>query len=195
MTTKSLFKKICAFSFSIVITFGKKDMRNHFLTILFCILFALPSFSQVLPDGYLKYKRGDYYLNGAKLDHTGIETILGTDIYQNSYKSAKTERTLGNVFIIAGGIAAGYGLAGGVYGEVMKDPNLVGAPRFSQTLINVFWGVAGTGAALLVAGIPLKIIGNNRLEKIADDYNIKHYNSPSLSMGITGNGIGLTFNF
>ena len=57
-----------------------------------------------------------------------------------------------------------------------------------------------TGAAALGAGIPLWIKGNKKLNAIADDYNQRYGGkaygySPSLSVGTTGNGIGLALNF
>ena len=57
-----------------------------------------------------------------------------------------------------------------------------------------------TGAACLGVGIPLWIKGNRKLNAIADDYNQRYgrnaygYKS-SLSVGPTGNGIGLALNF
>ena len=65
-------------------------------------------------------------------------------------------------------------------------------------VLYVAGGIAG--AACLGAGIPLWIKGNRKLNAIADDYNQRYgrnaygYKS-SLSVGATGNGVGLALNF
>ena len=68
----------------------------------------------------------------------------------------------------------------------------------SMGALYVAGGIAG--AACLGAGIPLWIKGNRKLNAIADDYNQRYgrnaygYKS-SLSVGATGNGVGLALNF
>ncbi|MBO4447611.1 MAG: hypothetical protein J5764_05755 [Bacteroidales bacterium] len=56
-------------------------------------------------------------------------------------------------------------------------------------------GIATLGFAMVVAGIPNLIIGNNRLKNIAKEYNEERGLASSISLGCTPNGVGLAFNF
>ena len=68
----------------------------------------------------------------------------------------------------------------------------------SSGALYVVGGLAG--AACLGVGIPIWVKGNRGLNKIADDYN-RNYGrdkfgyAPSLSIGSTGNGVGLALVF
>ena len=80
----------------------------------------------------------------------------------------------------------------------MNMPSSMRGNDHSSGALYVAGGIAG--AACLGVGIPLWIRGNRKLNAIADDYNQRYgrnaygYKS-SLSVGPTGNGVGLALNF
>ena len=49
------------------------------------------------------------------------------------------------------------------------------------------------GGTALSAGIPLKVIGQSRLNWVENDFNERH--TASLHLGATPNGVGLAFRF
>lgn len=158
------------------------------------------------PYGPIDYRWGRYYdRRGLLISSEQIADYIGISLYGSEYMKAKSQYTWG-MCLTTGGAAC---IAGAIIGGAMNaefnrfaagveaDMGL-GRGLFSDGWIYVAGGVAG--AALLGVGIPLWIKGNRSLYKIADDYN-RNYGrgrlgyEPSLELGLTGNGIGLTFRF
>lgn len=58
--------------------------------------------------------------------------------------------------------------------------------------------VAACGLPFLAVGIPLSVSGKNKLKSIASEYNALHRTQasvPTVSLGATSNGFGLTLSF
>ena len=80
----------------------------------------------------------------------------------------------------------------------MNMPSHMRGDNSSMEALYIAEGIAG--AACLGTGITLWTKGNKKLNAIADDYNQRYggkaYGSgTSLSIGTTGNGMGLALNF
>ena len=130
------------------------------------------------PYGYygpLEYRWGHYYDRGFWLSIGGVALLVSS--------------------IINGAMLSDYNR--GVASMDMPS-SMRGNDHSSMGALYVAGGIAG--AACLGAGIPLWIKGNRKLNAIADDYNQRYgrnaygYKS-SLSVGATGNGVGLALNF
>lgn len=170
--------------------------------------------SQVLNDnifsskldrsGRLEYiGRGDFRLSGRKiLDNSQYVELFAPEGYYDTFKSAQTQRRMGSVFI-----PLGAGLLG--FGSLCAAISIINAVEYNkeawQTEIwndsftkgymiasIAFYAVGGT---LLSIGIPLKIIGTNRLKGIADEYNTRHSTTASLNIGPTPDGFGMMLYF
>ncbi len=132
--------------------------------------------------------------------------ITGVSLYGSDYRKASSQYLSGFWLSIGG---AALLVSSIINGAMLSDYNrgvasmnmpssMRGNDHSSIGALYVAGGIAG--AACLGAGIPLWIRGNRKLNAIADDYNQRYgrntygYKS-SLSVGATGNGVGLALSF
>lgn len=97
-------------------------------------------------------------------------------------QSAKSNQTWAMILGTAGGALVGFPLGTAIGGG---DPE---------------WALAGAGAALIVATIPIVKGFNRKTKKAVDLYNAAHYTSnyqfkPSFNLNIKGTSLGLTMTF
>ncbi len=151
-------------------------------------------------DGaYLADQRGNI------LSNQEVLTLVGQDIYNQTYVGAQKQRKAGKTLIwsgigglVGGGVLYGAGLAkiadkvtqNSSKEEIQKaleaNPGSAGM-ILGGTLLMVAGGVA------LDAGIPLAIIGKKRLNWVADDYNARK--NLAYQIGATPSGVGLAVRF
>lgn len=151
-------------------------------------------------DGaYLADQRGNI------LSNQEVLTLIGQDIYNQTYVGAQKQRKAGKALIWSG---AG-GMIGGavLYGlGFSKIADKVSQSSSQDDIQKAFEGAPGSagmvlggtllmaaGAIALDAGIPLAIIGKKRLNWIADDYNGRK--NLAYQVGATPNGVGIAVRF
>lgn len=126
------------------------------------------------------YQGISVYQNG--YDWMPFTPMMGYTVYGSQYRKARAKKEWGTTLTLC--IAP---LAIAYLGWAIDD----------GTGFAIGLGVAGT-AACLGAGIPLWVKGQRELDWMMDDYARRYGPRPyssSLSVGPTGNGVGLAFNF
>ena len=139
---------------------------------------------------------------GMHLSNQEIRDLVGEDVYFDTVVGAQKQYRIGRNLIRGGAITAGAGLASALTGVVILAANsedrLVYYDEVACATGAIFL-VGGyvamlTGAALLEVGIPLKIIGQSRLNWVENDYN-EYSRNVSLHVGAAPHGVGLTLRF
>ena len=151
-------------------------------------------------DGaYLADQRGNILSNHEVL------TLVGQDVYDQTYIGAQKQRKAGKALIwsgvggmVGGGVLYGLGfskIADKVNQNSSKDDiqkAFEGAPGSAGMVLGGTLLMAA-GAIALDAGIPLAIIGKKRLNWVADDYNARK--NLAYQVGATPYGVGLAVRF
>ena len=161
------------------------------------------------PYGYygpLEYRWGHYYDRRGRLYADQLQDYLGVSLYGSDYRKANSQYqwglwlTIGGAFLLTSSITSGAMLSD--YNRGVAAMNMPGGmQRNDHSGLGALYVAGGiAGAASIGAGIPLWIKGNRKLNAIADDYNQRYgrnaYGYKSrLSVGATGNGVGLALNF
>ena len=134
-----------------------------------------------------------------------VLTLIGQDIYDQTYVGAQKQRKAGKALIWsgAGGLVGGTVLYGVGLSKIAGEVNQNSSKDEIQTALEKHPGSAGmvlggtllmaAGAIALDAGIPLAIIGKKRLNWIADDYNARK--GVAYQVGATPNGVGIALRF
>lgn len=183
-------------------------MRN--LTILGVLVAAFLCFAQNANAQYLPsqiHRDGNSFVDekGNTLSDRQLIDAIGSDIYQETVVGARKQYGAGRGLIIGGAIGTGVGLLGTFSGLLMiglaaetdqsgevyvedEDLAYAGAAVMSLSLVAV-----GLGGVALSTGIPLKIIGQSRLNWVENNYNRHGYTT--LQLGATPHGVGLALRF
>ena len=143
---------------------------------------------------------------GRTLSDSELIDAIGADIFQETVVGARKQYTAGRKLLVSGIAGLGVGVAGMLGGaaiiasagphqnsnnEVYFDDNDKAA---TGGLVVLLGSVAtALGGTALSVGIPLKVIGQSRLNWVENDYNERH--AASLHLGATPNGVGLAFRF
>lgn len=134
-----------------------------------------------------------------------VLTLIGQDIYDQTYVGAQKQRKAGKTLIWSGlgGMVGGAVLYGVGLSQIAGEVNQNSSKDEIQTALEKHPGSAGmvlggtllmaAGAVALDAGIPLAIIGKKRLNWIADDYNARK--GVAYQVGATPNGVGIALRF
>lgn len=158
---------------------------------------------------------------GTHLSNQEIRDLVGEDVYFDTVVGAQKQYRIGRNLIRGGAITAGAGLASALTGVVIlaansedrlvyyDDVQYPGHVQYRERVYDdedefacatgAIFLVGGyvamlTGAALLEVGIPLKIIGQSRLNWVENDYN-EYSRNVSLHVGAAPHGVGLTLRF
>lgn len=123
-----------------------------------------------------------FYRNGERLKLSQVTDLLSSNEQASAYlKSAKSNYTWSQIIGTVGGFLVGYPVGTALGG---------GEPK---------WVMAGVGAGLIVATIPLSVSANKHARNALLSYNesIKStsMHKPSYSLGFTGTGVALTMHF
>lgn len=150
-------------------------------------------------QGKLTRDDSEVYLNGRALGDEEIKAIIGQQLWDDTFASARGQYKAGKVltnigipFTAAGGglMLAGFILA--ATGSTKSSTYEAGA-----ILVGVGAPFFGTGMTLLTIGIPLKCIGNGRLNWVVDEANKNngYAMQPKLNFGFQQNGVGVALRF
>jgi hypothetical protein len=153
--------------------------------------------------------------HGRTLSDRELIDAVGIDIFEDTVTGARKQYTAGRKLLTAGIITSGAGIltalggaalfvandGGHYYLESYYDsyPNRnyseerVGASLGALMMIGGYVAIF-TGGAALSAGIPLKVIGQSRLNWVENDYNDRQpvY---TLHVGATPSGVGIALEF
>jgi hypothetical protein len=136
-------------------------------------------------------------LNGKRLTMESVRDIMKTNIYAlENFNSGKTLQTIGNI-----SIGAGVGLI--VYGGLSnssKSNSTSDNPYSSQAKSNGSPALIIAGIVVGLIGIPLKVVGSNKVQEGISDYNQKPVanaknNTLQMKLIASTNGIGFLFGF
>ena len=134
--------------------------------------------------------------------------VVGLDVYEQTILGARKQYTAGRKLITGGAIGMGAGLLGTLAGVVLFNEGSAvyyedgHFPRYEiedeagiggAALIALGACAIAAGSAALCAGIPLKVIGQSRLNWVENDYNERQ--GYTLHVGAAPHGVGLTLNF
>jgi len=160
--------------------------------------------AQYLPDRIHRDGAGFVDERGRSLSDRELIDAVGIDIFEETVLGARKQYTAGRKLLTAGIITAGAGTTGLLTGFAMmfaadegsyhgqghagEDLGFAGAYLAYLSLAAI-----GVGGTLLSAGIPLKVIGQSRLNWVENDYNERQ--GYGLHIGAAPHGVGLTLNF
>lgn len=151
---------------------------------------------------------------GMSLSDKDIIDLVGEDIYFETVVGARKQYKAGRKLIVGGIIGMGAGYLAASLGTYTLVANTERPARYYNDNypdrydyesdsyeavaagLLAFGGIMAmaAGSAALSAGIPLKIIGQSRLNWVENDFNDRNRDF-SLEFGAAPNGIGLTLKF
>lgn len=156
------------------------------------VILSTEVFAQTaLPYNYIKRDNANFYFNGTeKLTSSQVLELVGEDVYNDTYKGALKQYKAG-IPLMAIGSAAGLGAI------VVAT---IGGFNLDTSLIYTGIGVAAIADAFLAGGIASFIIGRNRLDWVARNYNREQRDNAKnaaqeVSLVPAQNGIGLALRF
>ena len=163
-------------------------MKRIIVSIVLALV-AVVSYAQVaqnLPEGVMTLDRrsGKLSINGINIAKNSTYLYLSTEA-ESLYKSGDTISTVGDIMMsVSAGFAAGW----------LTSSLILGDKRDKSKDAYVYIGCG----VVFLAGLPLHIVGVNKINKAIADYNTRHgftAKSPQLSMGVQQNGLGLSLQF
>lgn len=123
-----------------------------------------------------------FRFNGKKLNMAEVSDLLASNEKATAYlKSARSNNTVASILGTIGGFLVGYQLGATAGGGEAN------------------WTVAGIGGGLIVGSIPLSIKAGKQARNAVEAYNegvrSTSLHRAELSLGFTGNGLGLRLQF
>ena len=143
---------------------------------------------------------------GRTLSDGELIDAIGEDIFAETVIGARKQYTVGRKLLISGIAGTGVGIASLVGGAALiasagpheaANDNIYfdDKDKAESGMVVVAIGAIATalGGTALSAGIPLKVIGQSRLNWVENDYNERQ--SYTLHIGAAPHGVGVTLNF
>jgi len=166
---------------------------KRFVLSLLTFLLSAAMFAQTQSGEFLVFRNGGFYLGDAKVSESELATILDANTFSTTYRTGSSFRTAGIVLTSVGAV----GVAGGIAGYAVSVSRLTEEQGSDGTNAAILTGSVLTGivgACCLPAGIVFLCLGNNKMKRVAANYNIKD-NSACLSLSSSENGFGLRLTF
>ena len=182
------------------------------ITILYGLVAAFLCLAQQANAQYLTteiHREKAHFINnrGMVLSDQELVGLIGEDVFYDTVVGARKQYKAGRTLVISGGIGFGVGVAGVLGGVAMitaaepretsqgqvyfNDEDLAAAGGASMILGSI---VMSLGAVALTVGIPLKAIGQSRLNWVENDYN-ERSRGYSLHVGSAPGGVGVSLTF
>ena len=164
--------------------------------------------AQYLPNQIHRDGAGFVDEHGRTLSDRELIEAVGIDIFEDTILGARKQYTAGRKLLTGGAIGLGAGLLGTLAGTAFVVASGATYYESGQTryeIVDEGYAIAGVallalggsamaaGSAALAAGIPLKVIGQSRLNWVENDYNERQ--GYTLHIGAAPHGVGLTLNF
>lgn len=152
---------------------------------------------------------------GITLSDQELIDLVGDDVYFDTVVGARKQYNAGRRLVRGGAISAGVGLTSMLGGTALMLANSTGRSHYydydydqiqdyfegdeTGLAIGVLLFAGGyvatiAGGIVLTAGIPLKVIGQSRLNWVENDFNERSRRA-SLRFGAAPSGVGLTLKF
>ena len=162
--------------------------------------------AQYLPGQIHREKAAFVDEHGRELSDSELIDAIGADVFEQTVVGARKQYKAGRSLLISGIASMGVGMAGMLGGAALIgsagphenanhqyyfDDEQKAATGGAFVLIGSL--VTALGGTALSAGIPLKSIGQSRLNWVENDYNERR--GHALHVGATPNGIGLALKF
>ena len=166
--------------------------------------------AQYLPDQI--HRSGDTFVDAHHrvLSDSELIEAVGLDIFEETVIGARKQYNAGRKLLTGGAIGVGAGLLGSLLGTAMIVANgatyydsnhdvaryeIVDEAAFATgaALLALGASAMAAGSAAMSAGIPLKVIGQSRLNWVENDYNERQ--GYTLNFGVAPHGVGLTLRF
>lgn len=162
------------------------------ITLLLCFATSLSVFGQVTIEKNRLVK------DGTKYHFSKYESVFENPEARSSFKKAKTNSTVGQVFGFTGGLIAGFGLGQLIAGpqkQVTINP-YTGTTTTTKVGKAKGWGLVGIGAVVIGAGIPFALSSEKHAKKALELENGETTAfKPHFKLESAGNGIALSYNF
>ena len=168
--------------------------------------FAQSAKAQYLPTQIHRDKATFVDERGRTLSDSELVNAVGAEIFTETVIGARKQYTAGRKLLISGIAGAGVGVAGILGGTAMvaaagphKDADdklyFDDEDKAVTGSVVVMLGTIATAMAgtALTVGIPLKVIGQSRLNWVENDYNERQ--GYTLHLGTAPSGVGLTVTF
>ena len=164
--------------------------------------------AQYLPQQIHRDKASFVDEHGRSLSDRELIDAIGMDVFEETVIGARKQYNAGRKLLIGGAIGVGGGLLGTLAGTALFTASGAtyyengetryeivdeGAAIAGIGLLVLGIGAMSAGSTALSAGIPLKVIGQSRLNWVENDYNERQ--SYTLHIGATPNGMGVAINF
>lgn len=167
-------------------------MKNIIITLL--LLFSCGIVMSAQNAG-MTYERGSFFINGSRIDPSQMESVIGTDVYNDTYVGAMKQRIVAKRLCVTGACVAVAGLTSMLLqvDRVGEQPDCLS----TSEAIMLYAGCTAlvAGCVCIDVGIPFGIIGSSRLHWIAEDYNNKSQMTASVRVGLQPHGVGLMLTF
>ena len=161
-------------------------MKRILITLVLALA-AVAAHAQVnLPEGHmtLDRKTGRLSINGMNIEKNSTYLYLSPEA-EALYKSGDSISTVGDIMMsVSAGFAAGWLTSSLIWGD-KRD-------KSKDAYVYIGCGV------VFLAGLPLHVVGVNKINKAIADYNTRHgfaAKAPEISLGAQQYGIGLALKF
>lgn len=140
------------------------------------------------------------FINGHELGDEEIKAVIGEQLWQETFASARGQFKAGKVLTNIGipFAAAGGGLMiAGLILAATTTSTRSSTYEAAAILVGVGAPFFGTGLTLMSIGIPLRCIGNGRMEWVVDETNRNsgYAMQPKVNFGFQQHGVGVSINF
>ena len=180
----------------------KKIFGIFILMLLACNVLAEDMIYPSVTASVLSRQGNKFYSDGEKISRRDVQAYIKFNAEQDIYKQFRSGRQM---------YSTGWGLLGtgltldafaigftlGLCASYHPDPDRPNmGPGLAILLISV--PIAAGGLAFTITGIPLVCVGQNKMKKSFDAYNISAPQTsfqPELRLQTNNNGIGLVCNF
>ena len=176
-----------------------------FIAAFLCL--AQSANAQYLPTQIHRDKATFVDEHGRTLSDAELIDAIGIDVFEETVVGARKQYTAGRKLVVSGAAGLGVGLVGTLAGAAMfaaakpeeTDDGRVHVENEDLAMtgcITLAIGVvaATLGGTALAVGIPLKAVGQSRLNWVENDYN-ERSRGVTARFGATHNGVGLTLSF
>ncbi len=168
-------------------------MKKLLFTLLLSI-FPLISFAQNSDSLKLGKSNREFFIKGdQKFRFSEYKKVFTNPEALNYMKKANTNGTVSQIFGAIGGAFVGYGLVK----EITRNKTVYYNGVAVKKKESGGWGFVGIGLGAIGIGIPFALSSGKNLKKAVETQNsgISEPKTASYRLDISGNSIGLTYNF
>ena len=178
------------------------------------LFICTPAFSQYYYQPFAEYGElrrdgADLLMNGQELGDFAIRSVMGEQLWQETFSGARAQYKAGKVIMNIGipVTASGVGclMASAAFWAMSRQvkQEWSNAVRGAFTLYSLYfftygWVLSGTGLILLSVGVPLRVVGSCRMNWVVDEANKNNgfaMQQPKVNFGLQQYGVGVALRF